>query len=232
MTERTRVDRVDIGVMESRKFVDVYAREFTCMAAGKIAGNLDAELAEVRGSCKVEGNVKAALLKIGGAMKVNGNIESELIRAKGAFKVLGSVKADNFRITGATKVEKEITSSDEISVMGVLKCGSDVAAGKFTLLGVADIDGTLKASEFKANLSGRSSIRNVEADNIDVRIKEKNKKTELISKKIIGQDIYLEATTAEYVEGDKVELGPGCLIGEVKAKSLEVDKKSKVGKVL
>ena len=232
MTERTRVDRVDLGVYGSQKVIDVYAREFTCTSAGKITGNLDAELAEVRGSCKVEGNVKASLLKIGGAMKVNGDIDAELIRAKGAFKVLGSVNADNFRITGATKVEKAITSTDEISVMGVLKCGSDVNAGRFSLLGVADIDGTLKASEFNAELSGRSTIRNINADKIDVRVKKKTNKTELISKKITGMDIYLEATTAEYVEGDNVELGPGCLIGEVKAKSLEVHKKSKVGKIL
>ena len=211
MTERTRVDRVDLGVFGSQKVVDVYAKEFTCTSAGKISGNLDAELAEIRGSCKIEGNVKASLLKVGGAMKVNGDITAELIRAKGAFKVLGSVNADNFRIAGATKVEKAITSSDEISVMGVLKCGSDVNAGKFSLHGVADIDGTLKASEFNAELSGRSTIRNLNADKIDVRVKKKTSKTELISKKITGMDIYLEATTAEYIEGDKVELGPGCL---------------------
>ncbi len=232
MTERTRVDRVNIGAMESRKFADVYAREFTCMAAGKVAGNLDAEIAEVKGACKVQGDVKALLLKVGGSMKVEGNVQAELVRAKGAFKVLGSVNADNFRITGATKVLKAITSSHEISVMGVLKCGSDVTAGKFSLLGVADIDGTLKASQFNADLSGRSTIRNLNADKIDVRVKKNRGKTELISKKIIGQDIYLEATTAEYVEGDKVEIGPGCLIGEVKAGSLEVHKKSKVGKIL
>ena len=199
MTERTRVDRVDLGVYGSQKVIDVYAREFTCTAAGKITGNLDAELAEVRGSCKIEGNVIVSLLKIGGAMKVNGDINAELIRAKGAFKVLGSVNADNLRITGATKIEKSITSSDEISVMGVLKCGSDVTAGKFTLLGVADIDGTLKTSQFNAELSGRSTIRNINADMIDVRVKKKTNKTELISKKITGNDIYLEATTAEYV---------------------------------
>ncbi len=232
MTERTRVDRVDLGVFGSQKVIDVYAKEFTCTAAGKITGDLDAELAEIRGSCKVEGNVKTLLLKVGGAMKVNGDIKAELIRSKGALKVLGSVNADHFRIAGATKIEKAITSSHEISVMGVLKCGSDVSAGKFTLLGVADIDGTLKASEFNANLSGRSTIRNLNADKIDVRIKKKKRDTELISKKIIGKDIYLEATIAEYVEGDNVELGPGCLISEVKAKSLEVHKKSKVGKIL
>ena len=232
MTERTRVDRVDIGPRESRKFADVYAREFTCMAAGKVAGNLDAEIAEVKGSCKVNGDVKVAILKVGGAMKVEGNIQAELIRAKGAFKVLGSVSADNFRITGATKIEKSITSKEEVSVMGVLKCKDNVTAGRFTLLGVADVEGTLKASEFKADLSGKSTIRNLEADKIDVKIKDNKPKTELICKKIIGKDIYLEATTAEYLEGDNVELGPKCLISEVKAKKLVVHKKSKVGKEL
>jgi len=232
MTERTRVDRVDIGVTESRKFADVYAREFTCLAAGKVSGNLDAEIAEVKGSCKVDGNVIAAILKVGGAMKVDGNVEAQLTRAKGAFKVQGSVNSDNFRITGATKIEESIISKEEISVMGVLKCKDDVTAGKFTLLGVADIGGTLKASEFNAGLSGRCTIKNIHADKIDVRIKEKSRKTELISKKITGTDIYLEATTAKYLEGDKVVLGPGCMISEVKAGSLEVHKKSKVGKEL
>ena len=232
MTERARVERIDIGVRQSKKFVDVYAREFTCMAAGKITGNLDAEIAEVRGACKVQGDVKAMLLKVGGSMKVEGNIQAELIRAKGAFKVLGSVNADNFRITGATKVEKSITSKEEISVMGVLKCKDDVTAGRFTLHGVADIDGTLKAAEFKADISGKSTIRNLEADKIDIRIKDNKPKTELICKKIIGKDIHLEATTVEYLEGDNVVLGPKCLVSQVKAKSLEVHKSSKVGKEL
>ena len=125
MTERVRVERIDIGVRQSKKFVDVYAREFTCMAAGKVAGNLDAEIAEIRGACKVNGDVKTLLLKVGGSMKVEGNVQAELIRAKGAFKVLGSVNADNLRITGATKIEKDITSKEEVSVMGFCN-GKDI----------------------------------------------------------------------------------------------------------
>ena len=233
MTEANRTERVDIGVMKSSKFKDVYAKEFTCMAAGKVAGNLDALIAEIKGSCKVEGDVISDLLKIGGAMKVEGNIQAELIRAKGSFKVEGTVNADNFRITGATKVEKSITSKEEVSVMGVLKCEENVIAGRFTLLGVVDIEDTLKASLFKADLSGKSTIKNLEADTIHVKVSENHKqKTELICKKITGKDIYLEATTAEYVEGENVVLGPKCSIAQVKAANLDVHNSSKVGKKL
>jgi ribosomal protein L13E len=53
-----------------------------------------------------------------------------------------------------------------------------------------------------------------------------------VAKTITGQDIYLENTVAEKVEGNKVTIGPGCTISEVKAAELEVHKNSKVGKRL
>ncbi|MDO9537554.1 MAG: hypothetical protein Q7J68_04465 [Thermoplasmata archaeon] len=232
MTERQRVDKVELGIHARAKSVDIFAKEFSCSAAGKVQGNLDAELAEIRGACKVGGDVKATILKVSGSMKVVGNVTSELIRAKGALKIEGAVNANDFRISGATKVIGDITSANEIFVEGVLKCGSGIIANKFNLLGVVDVAKTLKANEFIAQLSGKSSIETLESETISVKIRDNRQKTELLCKKIIGKEIYLEATVAEYVEGDNVVIGPGCAISEVKANQLEVDKDSKVGKKL
>jgi cytoskeletal protein CcmA (bactofilin family) len=216
--------------MERGKAVDVYAREFVCTAAGKVQGNLDSETADIKGACKVDGNVTTMLLKIGGSMKVTGNVRAELIRAKGAFKVGGDVFANNLRVAGATKVTGKIESSEEIFVQGVLKCESDIKAARFNLQGAVDVAGTLTSKEFAAELSGRSAIKILESDKIVVKIRNKSNDSELIAKKIIGSEILLEGTVAERVEGNRVTLGRGCQISEVKAKELDVHRDSKVGK--
>ena len=230
MSEKKRVDRVELGVFDRGKVIDVYSKEFICTAAGKVQGDLDSETAEVRGACKIGGDVRTTILKIGGSMKVVGNVQAELIRAKGAFKVEGNVNAANFRIAGAVKILGKIVSREEIFVQGVLKCMSDIDAVKFNLHGVADVDGCLKAKEFIAELSGKSAIKHLDSEIIRVKINNNPKDSELLAKKITGKDIYLEATVANLVEGDKVVIGKGCTITEVKANTLEVHKNSKVGK--
>jgi cytoskeletal protein CcmA (bactofilin family) len=232
MSDKKRIDRVELGVFDRGKAIDIYAKEFICTAAGKIQGDLDSETAEVRGACKIGGDVRTAILKIGGSMKVVGNVRAELIRAKGAFKVEGNVNANNFRIAGATKVLGKIISTEEIFVQGVLKCMSDIDAVKFNLHGVADVEGCLKAKEFTAELSGKSAIKYLDSELIRVKISQKANDSELLVKKITGKDIYLEATVAELVEGDKVVIGKNCTIKEVKANTLDVHKGSKVGKRL
>jgi cytoskeletal protein CcmA (bactofilin family) len=232
MSDKKRIDRVELGVFDRGKAIDIYAKEFICTAAGKIQGDLDSETAEVRGACKIGGDVRTAILKIGGSMKVVGNVRAELIRAKGAFKVEGNVNANNFRIAGATKVLGKIISTEEIFIQGVLKCMSDIDAVKFNLHGVADVEGCLKAKEFTAELSGKSAIKYLDSELIRVKISQKANDSELLVKKITGKDIYLEATVAELVEGDKVVIGKNCTIKEVKANTLDVHKGSKVGKRL
>ncbi|MFO7619474.1 MAG: polymer-forming cytoskeletal protein [Thermoplasmata archaeon] len=230
MTDKKRVDRIELGVMDRGKVIDVYAREFVCTAAGKVQGNLDSEIAEVKGVCKVGGDVRTSILKVGGSMKVMGNVTAELIRAKGALKVEGWVDAPHLRIAGATKVRGDIRSSEEILVQGVLKCKGNMEANKVNVLGAIGVDGDIKANEFAAELGGRSSIRTLVSKTIKVKAGSNPRDSELIAKTITGQDIYLENTVAELVEGQKVTIGPGCTISRVKSPELEVHKGAKVGK--
>lgn len=228
MAGTKRVDRVELGPTDRMKAVNISAREFACTAAGKVQGDLDAEVAEVRGSCKVEGDVRATLLKVSGSMKVGGSVKSELVRVKGALKVLGSVTADNLRTSGATKVEGQVSSSQEIFVQGVLKCAA-VNAARFTLLGVVDVDGALKAESFDAELGGRSSIQSLEAARISIRKgRSQGGRSEFVAKSIKGDEVYLENTVAEEVAGRKVSIGPGCMITHVTADDLTVHPSSKV----
>ncbi|MDD4308212.1 MAG: polymer-forming cytoskeletal protein [Thermoplasmata archaeon] len=232
MNEKIRVDRVELGVFDSGKVLNVCAREFICNAAGKVQGDVDAETAEVKGACKVTGNTKATLLKVSGSMKVLGNVRAELIRVKGAFKVEGDIDAPNLRIAGAAKVAGKIRSEGEIFVQGVLKCMSDIDSAKFRLLGVVEVDGTLRSKEFLAELGGKSAIHTLESEIIHVVSGDRIHHSELIVKRISGIDIYIENAVVGYLEGKKVRIGPGCTVSEVKSQDVEVHKSSKVGKRL
>lgn len=230
MNEKQRIARVELSPFDRGKALDVYCREFVCSAAGKVQGNLDAETADIKGACKVGGNVNAVILKIGGSLKVTGDVKSELIRAKGAFKVEGNLTAANLRITGATKVLGKIESSEEIFVQGVLSCQSDIVSAAFNLQGAVNAKNLLRANIFTADLGGRSAIKYLEAERI--RVTSSKKDSELVVKKITAKEAYLENTVAELVEAEKVIVGKGCTVSEVKAAELEVHSGSKVGKRL
>ncbi len=230
MADRRRIDRVELSPFDRGKAVDVYCREFVCSAAGKVQGNLDAETADIRGACKVGGDVVATILKIGGSMKVTGSVRSELIRVKGALKVEGNVSAANLRIAGATKILGSIDSAEEIFVQGVLSCQSDILSAAFNLQGAVNVKNTLRARDFTAKLGGRSAVKYLEAVTVRVRSGGGSRNSELIAKKISAKDVYLEDTVAELVEADKVIIGKGCTINEVRAGELEVHKDSRVGK--
>jgi len=231
MADRIRIDRVELSPFDRGKAVDVYCREFVCSAAGKVQGNLDAETADIRGACKVGGDVMATILKIGGSMKVAGSVRSELIRVKGALKVEGNVSASNLRVAGATKILGSIDSAEEIFVQGVLSCQSDVVSVTFNLHGAVNVKNTLRARDFTAKLGGRSAIKYIEAETVRVS-GGGSRDSELVAKKIAAKDVYLEDTVAELIEADKVIVGKGCTISEVRARELEVHKDSRVGKRL
>ncbi|MEK6988519.1 MAG: bactofilin, partial [Candidatus Thermoplasmatota archaeon] len=51
---------------------------------------------------------------------------------------------------------------------------------------------------------------------------------ELTAERIVGDDVYLEGTTAAYVKGDDVHVGPPCRIAVVEAHDLVVHESSEV----
>lgn len=109
-------------------------------------------------------------------------------------------------------------------VRGTLEVESDVNAERFTSWGAFNIRGLLNAGNVEIYLYGPCKVREIGGEKIVVRRNAPGKFLKLIKtfffahggglevEVIEGDEIYLEATRAKIVRGNKVEIGPECEI--------------------
>jgi cytoskeletal protein CcmA (bactofilin family) len=186
--------------------------EFMSAGSGRVQGPLEAEVARVAGSCVFEGDVHVQDFHSAGSARIGGNLKADEIEASGSLQVEGSVEGE------------EISSSGSLSVKG------SVTAEEFQASGSVRIDGGLKAEEVQIDLGGTSKISTIEAEEIQVKATGGffRVRGDLTAERIEGEEIDLEATTAAFVKGEEVRIGPHCRIDVVEAKELVVHQSSEV----
>ena len=193
----------------------------TISGAGKITGDLEAEVVRIAGAAKLAGNVRAREFSAAGSCKVEGNLEGAALKCSGAAKVTGSVKAGELELAGATRI------------------GGGVDAEQFRCKGAFSIGTLLNADRIEIALGGQSTVGEIGGSRITV-VRGRTRgglldwqwvrqrvllKTECIE----GDDICLEATEARAVRGRRVQIGRGCRIQKVEyAESLEIDPHARV----
>src|SRR2546422_1062296 len=131
--------------------------------------------------------------------------------------------------SGALQVDGSI-EAEEISSSGSLTVKGRVDGEEFRSSGSVRIDGGLKAEEVAIDLGGTSKISTIEAE--EIRVKATGGffriRGELTADRIEGEEIELEATTAAFVKGEEVRIGPHCHIDVVEGKELVVHSSSEV----
>ena len=186
--------------------------EFKSAGSAKVQGPLVAEVARIAGSCNCDGDVTVEEFRSAGSTRIAGNLKAEEVEASGFLQVDGNIDAE------------EISSSGSLQVKG------KVEAEEFRSSGSVRIDGGLKATEVRVDLGGTSKISTIEAEEIQVKATGGffRVRGDLTAERIEGQEIELEATTAAYVKGDEVRIGPHCRIDVVEARDLVVHQSSEV----
>ncbi len=186
--------------------------EFKSAGSAKVQGPLQAEVARIAGSCSCDGDVTVEEFRSAGSTRIAGNLKAEEVEASGSLQVGGNVEAE------------EICSSGFLQVKG------RVTAEEFRSSGSVRIDGGLKAEEVHIDLGGTSRIATIEAEEIEVKATGGffRVRGDLTADRIEGREIELEATTAAYVKGDEVRIGPHCRIDVVEARDLVVHQSSEV----
>ncbi|MFW6040649.1 MAG: hypothetical protein ACOC85_02320, partial [Thermoplasmatota archaeon] len=102
-----------------------------------------------------------------------------------------------------------------------------------SLSGSFKIEGTLKGDEIYLKPLGDCFINKINGGDILVESRGTNLFSiggsgSLRCTSIKGDEIYLENTRADLVEGDKVKIGPNCKIDSVKAENLKVHESSTI----
>ena len=219
--------------------------DVTISGSGKISGDLECVDFKTSGSSKVIGNLKAETIKISGSARIEGNVEVGEMRVSGSSHVIGQVKGQSIKISGSTHIEGNLYG-EEVSVSGSVNIGKDCEAESFKASGNFKIQGLLNAGEVNINLGGKSSVKEIGGEHIEVRVsimdnfffkkiidKMFNSEGALTTELIEGDKIYLENTNAKIVRGKHVTIGEGCNIGlieyseESKVSSASVVKEQK-----
>lgn len=195
---------------------------------------------KVAGSLKHMGNIKAETVKVAGRLEVKNNLEAESISVAGNLFVGNNLTANNlFKIAGSADVKGSIKGG-KVKVAGRLKA-ADVECEYFRSSGKVILE-KLKADEVFIELrSSKCHINIIEGNDIEVKLQEEyeedtvariisktlsalfecfslealEREGKLYSSRIKGRNVYLENTVCEIVEGDFVEIGPGCEISKV-----------------
>lgn len=219
--------------------------EVIISGSGKINGDLECVDFKTSGSSKVIGNVKADTVKVSGSARVEGNIEALEMKVSGSSHVTGQVKSKEFKISGSAHIEGSLYG-EEITIMGTAHIDKDCEVESFKASGNFKIQGLLNAEQINIRLSGKSSVKEIGGENIEVKVggienfflKKMidnifNTRGELTTDLIEGGEIYLENTNAKIVRGNNVTIGDGCNIGiieysgEIKVSSESVVKEQK-----
>jgi cytoskeletal protein CcmA (bactofilin family) len=190
----------------------VRTREFKAAGSAKVQGGLEAEVAKVAGSCAFEGDVRV-----------------EDFRSSGSTRIAGGLHAETVEASGSLVVEKDVEAEDLVT-SGTLRVGGNVKAEQFHAAGSVQVDGQIVAEDVRIELGGSSAVQGIRAEEIHVGSTGGflRPRGDLRAGRIEGERVLLEATTADYVSGKEVRIGPHCHIAKVAAKDLVVHESSDV----
>jgi len=181
------------------------------------------------GSAKVQGPLQAETARVAGSCQCDGDVTVEEFRSAGSTRIAGSLKAEQVESSGSLLVQGDIVAED-ITTSGSLQVQGKVHAEDFRSSGSIRIDGGLEAQDVRIDLGGSSRVSTVRAQDIEVKATGGffRVRGELVAERIEGKDVYLEATSASFVKGQDVRIGPHCRIEVVEAQDLVVHESSEV----
>jgi len=190
----------------------VRAHEFKSAGSGRVAGDLEADLAKAAGSCMFEGNVTAREFHTAGSAKVNGDLKGQEVHSSGSLSVGGDVEAH------------------EVHVRGSMSVGGRTTAQEFRLAGGGNFGGPIEAQEVDIELGGDVSAPVIHGTEVNVRRPGGffRGRCELRADRIAAREVNLECTIANLVVGEEVVIGPHCRIGAVEARDLTVHESAEV----
>ncbi|HYM38807.1 MAG TPA: hypothetical protein VEY12_01505 [Thermoplasmata archaeon] len=204
--------------------------EIKVVGAGVVSGNPVKTIEfRVAGSAQVHGSLECEDAKVSGSCDCDGDVRCVDFRSSGSTRIAGTLHAQDVDVSGALDVSKDVEAVD-VSSSGALRVDGGVRCQDLRSTGTVQIQGQLKAQDVDIELGGPSRIGSIQGQDINVRVSGPFMRAQgdLVVDRIVGQDVSLVRTTAKYVEGQDVQIGPHCHIGLVVAEDLMVHESSEV----
>ncbi len=225
------------GVRDSMRAMDfsgmgvrISDEEIRIAGTGVVSGN-PVKTVEFRasGSAQVRGPLECESVKVSGSCDFDGDVRCVDYRSSGASRIAGSLECQDLEASGALQVSKDVHAGD-ISTSGAFRVDGSVVSQDFDSHGSVRIQGGLKAQDVSIELGGDSAIGSIEGQDISVRVAGTfmRSRGDLTVDRIVGEDVDLIRTTAKFVQGQDVRIGPHCRIDVVVAQDLVVHESSEV----
>lgn len=231
MHESMKEVRDSVRTMEfSGMGVRVSGEEIRIVGSGVVSGN-PVKTVEFRaaGSAQVRGPLECETVKVAGSCDFDGDVHCVDFRSSGSSRIAGSLVGQDVVASGALEVSKDVDAVD-LTASGSLRVDGSVRGQDFHSSGSVRIAGELRGQDVDIELGGPSAIGTIQGQDISVRVSGPfmRSRGDLAVDRIVGQDISLVRTTANYVEGHDVTIGPHCRIDVVVAQELVVHESSEV----
>jgi cytoskeletal protein CcmA (bactofilin family) len=195
----------------------------------------------------VEGSVEAEKIRMNGVSTVHGDVRATIAELEGVTRIDGGLIADVCRLNGYTHIKGSV-GGEQLTVNGMFKVAGNCEVERFYAEGVFRIGGMLNAGTIEMKLQGKGEAVEIGGDSIKVgrvtviKWKElfmnlfKKWKPRLQAETIEADQVELAYTTASFVRGNRVVIGPDCHVGLVEYRSelrvhpsAIVEKEAKIG---
>ncbi len=226
--------RATSEAMRSMEFAGVGVKlsgeEIRIVGSGVVSGNpVKTVEFKAAGSGRIQGPLECETVKVSGSCDFDGDVQCVDFRSSGSSRIAGSLRAGDVDVSGALEVGKDLKAAD-IASSGSLRVDGSIDGQDFRSAGSVQIRGELRASDVDIELGGTSRIGTIQGQDIRVRVSGSflRSRGDLSVDRIVGQDVELIRTTASYVEGQDVRIGPHCRIDTVVARDLVVHESAEV----
>ncbi len=231
MNESWKAVRDSLGSLDfSGMGVRISGEEIRIVGSGAVSGNpVKTHEFRASGSAQVRGPLECGDVKVSGSCDFDGDVRCADFRTSGSSRIAGSLHAEEVDASGSLEVTKDVEGKD-VSASGSLRVDGNVHGEDFRGSGGIRIQGELRAQDVLIELGGTSQIGTIQGEDIVVRPTGgfARARGDLTADRIVGQDVSLAHTTAGYVEGQDVRIGPHCRIDVVVAQDLVVHESSEV----
>ena len=219
-------EKAEVSVTGSTTLPAVDAHTFSAAGSTTVDEDVDATDVDASGSLEVGGSVRTERFEVSGSTRVRGDLDGARGTASGSIDVAGATTVDHLETSGSATLSRLEGGTVESS--GTLTAET-IEVEAVEASGVVEAD-RVEAGEFSLDAQGDSSVETLVAD--EVRVERSGgllglnilsgSDGHLDAGEIRGEQVAIEATTADRVVGDGVRIGPDCEIGTLEAERAEV----------
>ncbi|MCS7462964.1 bactofilin [Paenibacillus doosanensis] len=204
---------------------DIDCVEFGTNGKSEVRGSLQAEKASINGSVRIHGAVRISdTLEVNGETKIDGDAGFRQLKGKGSTTVGGSLNGEIVDVEGGINVEGDC-EAETVIVQGGFRIGGLLSGGiiDVTMYWPCQAE-EIGGEKIMVRRSGLKSFLNP--------FLPKFASKQLKADTIEGDEIYLEHTVAQTVRGNRITIGPGCVIQRVEYKhSMDRDKGAQINEI-